>query len=202
MRFVRKKETSPPTPLLVTTEDPADIDATIETQCDQDDNQETTPLLETEAPAPLKHPSHRLAPVSRWLQFQRVIKASLAFSAACLLTFYPHLEPPLEDGSRRGNLFGYWPQTAASAILFFHPVKTIGAMFESLVAGFFGAAGGLLSAFLCAQVAVWTRAALPQYESLVAAAVLSILFLTTFALSYVRAKSSKPSVYTGTTYQT
>lgn len=120
-----------------------------------------------------------------WLR--DVLKATAAFMLACSFTFIQ----PLHD------MLGFGSSLAAVAVLTFHPCKSYGAMLEATVIGFLGVLfGTAVSAFGLWLVLMLRQ---PEQESNVwmMAALLSLIFLSTFYLAFIRARSMRATVYTG-----
>lgn len=114
-----------------------------------------------------------------------ILKSWIAFLLSSLLTFIPSIQTKL----------GYSSHFATVAVLLFHPGKSVGAMFETVVLALLGTS---FAGFVCIIGDVLVRYLEPvNYFSLFSAILmLLLLFTSTFILSYIRAKYDRVPVYT------
>lgn len=126
---------------------------------------------------------------------QSIIKATIAFILATSFTFCPYLNNFLVSTT---NVTAS-TQLVAVSTLFFNPCRSVGAMLEAMWMGVFG----LAFASLITTLGWWSVVKYPDttqtsvivYQSI---SLLSLLFLATFVLAFVRARGSKPPIYAGT----
>ena len=114
---------------------------------------------------------------------RNMLKSMTAFALTAVLPFVNAAHPYL----------GFSSHMAAIAILFFNPCKSIGGMFESVVMGIFGVAFGSLVSM--GGIAVWTCV---KPSLLKIFLLISLIFISSFTLSFLRSRSSRQPVYTGT----
>jgi uncharacterized membrane protein YgaE (UPF0421/DUF939 family) len=118
--------------------------------------------------------------------FCDILKAVIAFATACSFTF-------IETFNKGVGRTSY---NAAIAILFFNPTQSVGALFESAVMGLLGT----LFAFFICSIALYAGSSFNSSDMhyLSIPVYLLLLFLSTFLLAFLRARSSRPPVYTFT----
>lgn len=121
----------------------------------------------------------------KWPIVRDLLKASIMFMLATSLTFYEPFHKEL----------GYGSHMAAVAILFFNPCKSVGATVEAVLTGLLGI---LFAICICTfSIAISAILCREHYLILKSMFLLAVMFLSTFTLAFVRARSSRPPVYTG-----
>ncbi|TPX70615.1 hypothetical protein SpCBS45565_g01571 [Spizellomyces sp. 'palustris'] len=118
------------------------------------------------------------------------IKATITYSVATLATFSQYSNEHLQGAS---YLF-------ATAVLYFHPARSVGAMVEALLCCIVGLGAGFLIAWGCLHLALYYE---EQEKNALEAHLIALttLSVVTFILAFIRAKFgvSRPAVGTGCT---
>lgn len=120
-----------------------------------------------------------------WDITRDLAKAVIAFTIAMSFSF-------VDAFKVYGGEFGF---LAAVTVLFFHPSKSVGALLEAVFLGLLGVIFGSLVSL----VGLYFTYRMQNKDELVqnVACIMILVFFAVFLLSYIRAKSSRPPVYTG-----
>ncbi|TPX41114.1 hypothetical protein SeMB42_g05723 [Synchytrium endobioticum] len=133
------------------------------------------------------------AAISRFMEdlFQvTVLKATVCYMIATLFTFVEPLSVP----------FGRYSYMVATAICYFHPARSVGAMVEALLYCLAGVTfGAVVSVGALHIVNYYDEHEKDRTEAHLI--ILAVLSIATFVLAYVRARygQKRPSISTGTT---
>ncbi|KAF9956274.1 hypothetical protein BGZ72_002863 [Mortierella alpina] len=114
---------------------------------------------------------------------RRILKASLAYFFACLVSFIPFFKPYI-------GLSGH---LAASAAIFFNPAKTLGRMVDAITAGLCAISFGFLMCVTSAASATWFN----SQDQYILGHVVSVVVFgggSTFVIAYAKAHYNRPTV--------
>ncbi|KAF9983226.1 hypothetical protein BGZ75_005308 [Mortierella antarctica] len=114
---------------------------------------------------------------------RRILKASLAYFCACLVSFTPFFKPYI-------GLSGH---LAASAAIFFNPAKTLGRMVDAITAGLCAISFGFLVCVASAASATWFN----SQDQYILGHVVSVVVFgggSTFIIAYAKAHYNRPTV--------
>ncbi|CAO3574099.1 unnamed protein product [Mortierella alpina] len=114
---------------------------------------------------------------------RRILKASLAYFFACLISFMPFFKPYI---GMSGHL-------AASAAVFFNPAKTLGRMVDAITAGLCAISFGFLVCVASAASATWFN----SQDQYILGHVVSVVVFgggSTFIIAYAKAHYNRPTV--------
>lgn len=120
------------------------------------------------------------------LPTRRILKASLAYFFACLLSFTPFFLPFL---GMSGHL-------AATSAVFFNPAKTLGRMVDAVTAGLCAITFGVLVSVASMLSAIWFN----SRDLYIWGHVVSVIVFgggSTFIIAYAKAYFNRPTVNVG-----
>lgn len=117
---------------------------------------------------------------------RRILKASVAYLFACLVSFTPWFKPYI---GASGHL-------AASSAVFFNPAKSLGGMVDAATAGLCAILFGVLVSVASMLSAIWFN----QRNLYIWGHVASVVVFgggSTFIVAYAKAYYNRPTVYVG-----